>query len=187
MIAVTILRNGVRTYDQATRGILEKLDASFSMRGANGLSGKDDAAKLPSVPENEVRLWLSVIAYNLGNLWRRLALQTRLDTWSLTSLQRQLMKAGGRLIKHARCYWLLLVEGRLTGVCSGRSNSGLRRCGYQRDSRAFGAARGRPVPEAGVVSKKSAAGAPVNSVAVPGGHERAFGGRREGARTGKAE
>ena len=23
---------------------------------------------------NEVRLWLSVIAYNLGNLWRRLAL-----------------------------------------------------------------------------------------------------------------
>ena len=26
---------------------------------------------------NEVRLWLSVIAYNLGNLWRRLALPAR--------------------------------------------------------------------------------------------------------------
>ncbi len=36
---------------------------------------------------NEVRLWLSVIAYNLGNLWRRLALPKRIDTWSLTSLQ----------------------------------------------------------------------------------------------------
>jgi hypothetical protein len=34
---------------------------------------------------NEVRLWLSVIAYNLGNLWRRLALPTRIDTWSLMS------------------------------------------------------------------------------------------------------
>ncbi len=62
---------------------------------------------------NEVRLWLSVIAYNLGNLWRRLALPKRIDAWSLTSLQR-LMKTGGRLIKHARYYWLLLAEGHLT-------------------------------------------------------------------------
>ena len=38
---------------------------------------------------NEVRLWLSVIAYNLGNLWRR-------------------------LVKHARYYWLLLAESHLT-------------------------------------------------------------------------
>ena len=38
---------------------------------------------------NEVRLWLSIIAYNLGNLWRR-------------------------LVKHARYYWLLLAEGHLT-------------------------------------------------------------------------
>ncbi len=27
---------------------------------------------------NEVRLWLSVIAYNLGNLWRRLVLPKRI-------------------------------------------------------------------------------------------------------------
>ncbi len=63
---------------------------------------------------NEVRLWLSVIAYNLGNLWRRLALPKRIDAWSLTSLQQRLMMTGGRLIKHARYYWLLLAEGHLT-------------------------------------------------------------------------
>jgi len=63
---------------------------------------------------NEVRLWLSVIAYNLGNLWRRLALPTRVATWSLTSLQQRLVKTGGRLVKHARYYWLLLAEGHLT-------------------------------------------------------------------------
>ena len=34
---------------------------------------------------NEVRLLLNVIAYNLGNLWRRLALQKKVDNWSLTS------------------------------------------------------------------------------------------------------
>jgi hypothetical protein len=63
---------------------------------------------------NDVRLWLSVIAYNLGNLWRRLVLPARIDNWSLTSLQQRLVKTGGRLIKHARYYWLLLAEGHLT-------------------------------------------------------------------------
>jgi Transposase DDE domain group 1 len=63
---------------------------------------------------NEVRLWLGVIAYNLGNLWRRLALPKRIGNWSLTSLQQRLVKTGGRLVKHARYYRLLLAEGRLT-------------------------------------------------------------------------
>jgi len=33
---------------------------------------------------NEVRLWLSVLAYNPGNLWRRSALPSRIDNWSLS-------------------------------------------------------------------------------------------------------
>jgi len=55
-----------------------------------------------------------VLAYNLGNLWRRLVLPTRIDTWSLTSLQQRLVKTGGRLLKHARYSWFLLVEGHVT-------------------------------------------------------------------------
>ena len=47
---------------------------------------------------NEVRLQLSVLAYNLGNLWRRLVLPTRIDHWSLTSVQQRLVKTG--------YYWL---------------------------------------------------------------------------------
>jgi len=39
---------------------------------------------------------------------------SRLATWSLTSLQQRLVKTGGRLIKHARYYWLLLAESHLT-------------------------------------------------------------------------
>ena len=50
---------------------------------------------------NEVRLQLAVLAYNL------------IKSWSLTSLQQRLVKTGGRLIKHARYYWLLLGEGHL--------------------------------------------------------------------------
>jgi len=63
---------------------------------------------------NEVRLWLSVIAYNLGNLWRRWAVPRRIGNLSLTSLQQRLVKTGGRLVKHARYYWLLLAEGHLS-------------------------------------------------------------------------
>ncbi len=33
---------------------------------------------------------------------------------SLTSLQQRLVKTGGRLVEHARYYWLLLAEGHLT-------------------------------------------------------------------------
>jgi hypothetical protein len=63
---------------------------------------------------NQVRLALSLLAYNLGNLWRRLTLPKRIENWSLTSLQQRLVKTGGRLVKHARYYWLLLAEGHLT-------------------------------------------------------------------------
>jgi hypothetical protein len=60
-----------------------------------------------------MRLWLSVIAYNLGNLWRR-ALPSRIDHWSIPNLQQWLVKTGGRLVKHARYYWLRLAENHLT-------------------------------------------------------------------------
>jgi hypothetical protein len=41
-------------------------------------------------------------------------LPQRIGKWSLTSLQQRLVKTGGRLVKHARHYWLLLAEGHLT-------------------------------------------------------------------------
>jgi hypothetical protein len=53
---------------------------------------------------NTVRLWLSVIAYDLGNLWLRMVLPKRIGTWSSTSLQQRLVKIGERLVKHARCH-----------------------------------------------------------------------------------
>jgi hypothetical protein len=62
---------------------------------------------------NEVPLWLSVLACNLGNLWR-LVLPRRIDNWSLTSLQQRLVKTGGRPVKHASYYWLLLAGNQLT-------------------------------------------------------------------------
>ncbi len=56
------------------------------------------------------RLLLGVIAYNLGNLLRRLVLPVAIQSWSLTSLQQRLFKTGGRLIRHARYFVLQLAE-----------------------------------------------------------------------------
>jgi len=61
-----------------------------------------------------VQLWLSVIAYGLGNLWRRLVLPKKIDTWPLASSQQRLVETGGRLIQRARYYSLLLANGHLT-------------------------------------------------------------------------
>jgi len=73
---------------------------------------------------NEVRLWLSVIASNLGNLRRRLALPNRIRNCSLPSLPQRLIKTGGWLVKPARYDWLLFAEGQLT---RGRFGSRLRK------------------------------------------------------------
>jgi len=70
--------------------------------------GEDDAALLPSVP-----LEPSPAGIEPVGLQRRLALPHRIENWSLTSLQQRLVKTGGRLVKHARYYWLLLAEGHL--------------------------------------------------------------------------
>jgi hypothetical protein len=63
---------------------------------------------------NEVRLWLSVIADNLGHLRRRLVLPQRIDHWSLTRVPQRLVKTGGRVVTHARYDWLMLAESHLT-------------------------------------------------------------------------
>ncbi len=61
-----------------------------------------------------MRLLLGVIAYNVGNLLRRLVLPPAIQSWSLTSLQQRLFKTGGRLIRHALYFVLQLAESYLT-------------------------------------------------------------------------
>jgi hypothetical protein len=59
---------------------------------------------------NQVRLGLFILAYNLGNLVRRLVLPEAIKRWSLTSLQTRLIKTGGRLVRHARRLVFQLAE-----------------------------------------------------------------------------
>ena len=61
-----------------------------------------------------VRLWLFILAYNLGNLVRRLALPEGIEHGSLTSIQTRLIKIGGRLVRHARRLVFQLAEVMVT-------------------------------------------------------------------------
>jgi hypothetical protein len=50
----------------------------------------------------QVRRQLFILADNLGNLLRRLTRPTAVKAWSLPRVQRKLITAGARLVRHAR-------------------------------------------------------------------------------------
>jgi hypothetical protein len=52
--------------------------------------------------DNQVRLQLFALAYNLGNFLRRLALPPRVQHWTLTTLRNKLIKIGAKVVHHAR-------------------------------------------------------------------------------------
>jgi hypothetical protein len=52
--------------------------------------------------DNQVRLQLFALAYNLGNFLRRLALPRSVKHWSLTTLREKLIKIGAKVVTHAR-------------------------------------------------------------------------------------
>jgi hypothetical protein len=51
--------------------------------------------------DNEVRLQLFALAYNLGNFLRTLALPRKISQWTLTTLREKLIKIGAKVIRHA--------------------------------------------------------------------------------------
>ena len=61
-----------------------------------------DAAVLPRLRYNQVRLQLFALAYNLGNFLRRLALPAGVKHWTLTTLRDKLIKIGTKVVHHAR-------------------------------------------------------------------------------------
>ena len=63
-----------------------------------------------SFDANQVRLQLHVLAYNLGNFLRRLALPASVKHWTLTTLRDKLIKIGAKMVRHARYITFQLAE-----------------------------------------------------------------------------
>jgi hypothetical protein len=65
--------------------------------------------------DNEVRLQLHALAYNLATFLRCIELPEAMANWSLTSLQLKLIKMGARVVRHARAITFQLAEVAVTG------------------------------------------------------------------------
>ena len=60
--------------------------------------------------DNQVRLQLFALAYNLGNFLRRLALPKKIKDWSLRTLQVKLIKIGAKVVRHSRYVIFQMAE-----------------------------------------------------------------------------
>ena len=59
---------------------------------------------------NEVRLQLHALAYNLANFMRTLALPKEVEHWSLITLREKLIKIGAKVVRHGRYVTFQLAE-----------------------------------------------------------------------------
>ena len=64
--------------------------------------------------DNQTRLQLFALAYNLGNFLRRLALPKPVRHWSLTTLREKLIKIGAKVTRHAKYVTFQLAEAAVT-------------------------------------------------------------------------
>jgi len=60
--------------------------------------------------DNQVRLQLFALAYNLANFLRLLALPRPVRTWTLTTLREKLVKIGAKVVRHAKAVTFQLAE-----------------------------------------------------------------------------
>jgi hypothetical protein len=64
--------------------------------------------------DNQTRLQLFALAYNLANFLRRLALPHEVKHWSLTTLRENLVKIGAKVTRHAKYVTFQLAEVAIT-------------------------------------------------------------------------
>ena len=64
--------------------------------------------------DNQARLQLFALAYNLGNFLRRLALPKPVRHWSLTTLREKLIKIGAKVTRHSKYVTFQLAEVAVT-------------------------------------------------------------------------
>ena len=95
----------------------ERVGAFYNQRGKaeQHINADENAIKRTRLScrkfrDNEVRLQLHALAYNLANFMRTLALPKEVEHWSLTTLQEKLVKIGAKVVGHGRHGTFQLAE-----------------------------------------------------------------------------
>src|SRR5450755_4541163 len=74
----------------------------------------DSSVSCRTFKDNQTRLQLFALAYNLGNFPRRLALPKPVRHWSLTTLREKLIMIGAKVTRHAKYVTFQLAEVAVT-------------------------------------------------------------------------
>jgi hypothetical protein len=68
--------------------------------------------------DNQVRLQLFVLAYNLGNFLRQTVLPRAVHHWTLTTLRERLIKIRAKVVRHSRKTVFQMAEVTVLRSCS---------------------------------------------------------------------
>jgi len=60
--------------------------------------------------DNQVRLQLFALAYNLGNFLRRLVLPASVKHWTMTTMREKLIKIGAKVVRHSKYVFFQMAE-----------------------------------------------------------------------------
>ena len=93
---------------QADRATAVAMTARFRQMDKNAI--KWTRLSCGKFRNNEVRLQLHALAYNLANFMRILALPKEVEHWSLTTLREKLVKIGAKIVRHGRYVTFQLAE-----------------------------------------------------------------------------
>ena len=93
---------------QADRATAVAMTARFRQMDKNAI--KWTRLSCGKFRNNEVRLQLHALAYNLANFMRTLALPKEVEHWSLTTLREKLVKIGAKIVRHGRYVTFQLAE-----------------------------------------------------------------------------
>ena len=93
---------------QADRATAVAMTARFRQMDKNAI--KWTRLSCGKFRNNEVRLQLHALAYNLANFMRTLALPKEVEHWSLTTLREKLVKIGAKVVRHGRYVTFQLAE-----------------------------------------------------------------------------
>ena len=100
--------SSVHTFTNTTRGTAEQ----WIKEGKNAIKWTKLSCR--TFKDNQARLQLFALAYNLANFLRRLAIPRSIRQWSLTTLREKLVKIGAKVTRHSKCVTFQLAEVAVT-------------------------------------------------------------------------
>ena len=95
---------------QEKKETAESPDSSGSLRSSVATAAKWIRLSCHDFEDNQIRLQLFAMAYNIGNFLRRLALPKSINDWSLRTMREKLIKIGAKVVSHARYVTFQMAE-----------------------------------------------------------------------------